>query len=251
MRGLHEAGHEAWLLALQGRKVLWTDGLEIFSRTTLGPEYFGRLGLSGTVHFKHFESGVRRFQSALHLPYLALFDSYRMADAAHHNLRGFDLIHERFNLLALGGTLASRKTGIPLVLEVNADLIEQRKFKGVPERGVRRLFAQWAIKICFSSAAKVICISADLRDHLHTRWGLESSKLAVLPCAADVEAFAPRTDASVLRQRLGLTKEPVVMWLGGFYPWHDLGLLLESFSLVLQRRPDARLVLVGDGQTRE
>ena len=29
-----------------------------------------------------------------------------------------------------------------------------------------------------------------------------------------------------------------------------LSLLLESFSLVLQRRPDARLVLVGDGQTR-
>jgi glycosyltransferase involved in cell wall biosynthesis len=40
------------------------------------------------------------------------------------------------------------------------------------------------------------------------------------------------------------------MWVGGFYPWHDLGLLLESFALILRRRPDARLVLVGDGQTR-
>jgi len=41
-----------------------------------------------------------------------------------------------------------------------------------------------------------------------------------------------------------------VMWVGGFYPWHDLGLLLESFALILQRRPDAKLVLVGDGQIR-
>jgi glycosyltransferase involved in cell wall biosynthesis len=40
------------------------------------------------------------------------------------------------------------------------------------------------------------------------------------------------------------------MWVGGFYPWHDLSLLLESFALILQQRPDARLVLVGDGQTR-
>ena len=40
------------------------------------------------------------------------------------------------------------------------------------------------------------------------------------------------------------------MWVGGFYPWHDLSLLLESFALILQRCPDARLVLVGDGQTR-
>jgi Glycosyltransferase len=38
--------------------------------------------------------------------------------------------------------------------------------------------------------------------------------------------------------------------VGGFYPWHDLSLLLESFALILQQRPDARLVLVGDGQTR-
>jgi glycosyltransferase involved in cell wall biosynthesis len=41
------------------------------------------------------------------------------------------------------------------------------------------------------------------------------------------------------------------MWVGGFYPWHDLDLLMESFALILKRRPDARLVLVGDGQTRQ
>jgi glycosyltransferase involved in cell wall biosynthesis len=40
------------------------------------------------------------------------------------------------------------------------------------------------------------------------------------------------------------------MWVGGFYPWHDLDLLLESFTLVLQKQPRARLVLVGEGQTR-
>ena len=118
------------------------------------------MGLSGTALFKRFESGVRRLQSELHLPYLALFDSYRMAEAGSINLKGFDLIHERFNLLALGGAWASRKLGIPFVLEVNADLLEQRKFKGIPERGLRRLFAIWATRMCFRTAAKIICISA-------------------------------------------------------------------------------------------
>jgi glycosyltransferase involved in cell wall biosynthesis len=41
------------------------------------------------------------------------------------------------------------------------------------------------------------------------------------------------------------------MWVGGFYPWHDLERLLQSFSQVLQAHPNARLVLVGDGQTRQ
>ena len=76
------------------------------------------------------------------------------------------------------------------------------------------------------------------------------SKLTVLPCAADVEAFKPNHNSRDVRNSLGLTTEPVVMWVGGFYPWHDLSLLLESFALILQRLPDARLVLVGDGQTR-
>jgi glycosyltransferase involved in cell wall biosynthesis len=65
-----------------------------------------------------------------------------------------------------------------------------------------------------------------------------------------VEAFKPDHDPGTARKSLGLTTEPVVMWVGGFYPWHDLSLLLESFALILQRRPDARLVLVGDGDTR-
>lgn len=186
----------------------------------------------------------------MHLPYLALFDSYRMSEAGYINLKGFELIHERFNLLALGGAWASRKLGIPFVLEVNADLLEQRKFKGTPEKGLRRLFAIWATKTAFNAAAKIICISSDLKDHLHRQWKVESHKLAVLPCAADVEAFKPDHKAEPVRRGLGLTNEPVIMWVGGFYPWHDLDLLLESFNQVLRKQPRARLVLVGEGQTR-
>ena len=250
IQGLQQAGHEVTLLALQGREVLCTKDLQVFKSDKLLANQYGQLRLSGTALFKRFESSVRRLQSGLHLPYLALFDSYRMAEAGSINLKGFDLIHERFNLLALGGAWASRKLGITFVLEVNADLLEQRKFKGIPERGLRRLFAVWATRMCFNAAAKIICISAGLKDHLSGTWNIEDSKLIVLPCAADVEAFRPNHQPELLRRNLGLTTEPVVIWVGGFYPWHDLDLLLKSFTLVLQRRPDAKLVLVGDGQTR-
>ena len=250
MRGLQQAGHEVTLLALQGRQVLCTKDLQVFKSDTRLASHYGQLGLSGAALFKWFESGIRRLQTILHFPYLALFDSYRMAEAGYINLKGYDLIHERFNLLSLGGAWASRKLGIPFVLEVNADLLEQRKFKGVPERGLRRLFAIWATRICFKNAAKIICISPRLKEHLNTKWNIDESRLTVLPIAADVEAFNPNYNSKTVRKSLGLTTEPVVMWVGGFYPWHDLSLLLESFAAVLQKRPDARLVLVGDGQTR-
>jgi len=159
--GLQQAGHEVALLALQGRQVLFTKDLQVFKSDKLQASHYGYMGLSGTAPFKRFESGVRRLQSELHLPYFALFDSYRMAGAGSINLKSFDLIHERHNLLALGGAWASKKLGIPFVLEVNADLLEQRKFKGTPERGLRRLFAEWATRMCFNAATKIICISED------------------------------------------------------------------------------------------
>jgi glycosyltransferase involved in cell wall biosynthesis len=251
IHGLQEAGHQVSLLALQGRQVLCTQDLEVFKSDQRLAGHFAQLGLSGTAIFKGFESGVRRVQSELRLPYLALFDSYRTAEAGYRNLKGFDLIHERFNLFALGGAWAGRRLGIPFVLEVNADLLEQRKFKGIPERGIRRLFAVWATRMCFKAAAQIICISAGLKDHLSRKWNIEGSKLTVLPCAADVHAFGSNHNARLVRRGLGLTTEPVVLWVGGFYPWHDLDLLLRSFILILQRYPSAKLVLVGDGQTRQ
>jgi glycosyltransferase involved in cell wall biosynthesis len=250
MRGLQRAGHKVSLLALQGRQVLFTPDLQVFKNDERTASQYGQLGVSKTVPFKLFESGIRRLQSELQLPYLALFDSYRMAEAAAINLKGYDLIHERFNLLALGGAWASKKLGIPFVLEVNADLLEQRRFKGIQERGLRRLFAIWATQKCFSTAAQIICISPRLKEHLKTKWNVEESKLNILPIAADVKSVKPNHNSETIRKNLGLTTEPVVMWVGGFYPWHDMSLLLESFALILRQRPDARLVLVGDGQTR-
>jgi glycosyltransferase involved in cell wall biosynthesis len=250
IRGLQQNGHEVTLLALQGRQVLCTKDLQAFKSETLPASEYGQLGVSGNTLFKRFESGVRRLQSELHLPYFGLFDSYRTAEAGYKNLKGFDLIHERFNLLSLGGAWASRKLGIPFVLEVNADLLEQRQFKGTPEKGLRRLFAVRATQLCFDAAAQIICISAGLKEHLKTKWNIDEGKLTVLPCAADVRAFKPDHASETVRKSLGLTTEPVVMWVGGFYPWHDLGLLLKSFTTILERHPAARLVLVGDGNTR-
>jgi glycosyltransferase involved in cell wall biosynthesis len=250
IRGLQQVGHKVTLLALQGRRVLCTEDLQAFKSDRLPASHYAGLGTSGTAWFRKFEGGVRRLQTTFHLPYLALFDSYRVSEAASIHLAGFELIHERFNLLALGGAWASRRLGIPFVLEVNADLLEQRKFKGIPERGLRRLYATWATRACFLSAAKIICISTDLKEHLLRRWKIAENKLAVLPCAADVAAFAPNENSTAVRQGLGLTTEPVVMWVGGYFPWHDIGLLLESFARVLRQRPNAKLILVGDGQTR-
>jgi hypothetical protein len=122
IHALQQAGHSVSLIALQGRHAICTKDIEAVRKASLANSHFGRLGLSDTVPYKFLESGVRRIQTELHLPYLALFDSHRMYEACCQNLSGYDLIHERYNLMALGGAIASRRLGIPYVLEVNADM---------------------------------------------------------------------------------------------------------------------------------
>lgn len=251
IRSLQQLGHRVSLVALQkGRRVLHTEDLKAVTSDQLQDCHFAKLGVTGTFPFKLFESGVRRVQAQSRLPYLGLFDSYRLYEASCKNLQGYDLIHERYNLLGVGGALASRRLGIPFVLETNADVIEQRVFRGTPDQGLRRLYAVWAARLCFNTAAKIICVSSELRGHLIRKWNIDPSKLAVLPCAADVEMFGQPYDSAAVRRRLGLRSEPVAMWVGGFYPWHDLDLLVDSFHRVLETIPTARLILVGDGPTR-
>ncbi|MGH2538033.1 MAG: glycosyltransferase family 4 protein [Candidatus Promineifilaceae bacterium] len=250
IRSLQQAGHWAALLALQGQQVIFTQDLRVFTGRSLPAGSFGKLGLSGNKAFKRLESGVRRLQSKLRTPYLALFDSYRIYDGCCQNLQSYDLIHERYNLLALGGALASKRLKIPYVLEVNADLLEERRAQGAAEHGVRGLFAVRSTRYCFNTAQRIISVSSQLKEHLVRTWKVDPAKITVLPNAANIEAFSRTYDAGPIRRQLSLTHEPVVMFVGGFYIWHDLPLLVRSFSKVIEKVPNARLVLVGDGRTR-
>ena len=58
---------------------------------------------------------------------------------------------------------------------------------------------------------------------------------------------ARTADPAALRARLGVGAGPVIGFTGGLDEWMEAGLLLEAWRLVRRSRPDARLVVVGDG----
>lgn len=250
LRGLQQRGHYSVLLGMANRRTVYTTDLDGVAKGQLSAEHFGKLGVSGSRPFQIIESGARRMQRELRLPYFALFDSYRMRDACTTNLKGFELMHERYNMLAIGGALAAKRTRIPFVLEVNADSLEQYDFQGVAVRGIQRAYAQWATRFVFHAATKIVCTNTELCVHLVRKWGIAPDKVVALPCAADTHIFAREYDREQARRDLGLTDEPVAMWVGRFYAWHNLDLLVDSFAEVVKQIPNAKLVLIGDGRTR-
>jgi glycosyltransferase involved in cell wall biosynthesis len=72
----------------------------------------------------------------------------------------------------------------------------------------------------------------------------------VVPIGVDVDYFA-KLDRHAALGRVGLEAgNRYVVFVGHFAPWVDFDTLLRAFAIVARERPDARFLLVGDGEQR-
>jgi glycosyltransferase involved in cell wall biosynthesis len=100
------------------------------------------------------------------------------------------------------------------------------------------------------TADKIICVSEATKRHFASRWSIDGNKIVVIANGVDTDKFGCGESLEAARNRLGLDDGPVVVFVGGFQPWHGLELLVEAFAGVVDKCPGARLVLVGDGPAR-
>jgi len=78
--------------------------------------------------------------------------------------------------------------------------------------------------------------------------GIPENKVTVIPNAVDIQSFEPggQPDA-VLKSQLGLHGASVIGFIGSFYAYEGLDLLLDALNGILAKRPDVRVLLVGGG----
>jgi len=78
--------------------------------------------------------------------------------------------------------------------------------------------------------------------------GIHERGITVIPNAVNVESFAYDAAPDVaLRAGLGLDSAFVIGFVGSFYAYEGLDLLLQALPLVLREVPSARVLLVGGG----
>lgn len=78
-----------------------------------------------------------------------------------------------------------------------------------------------------------------------------SERFFLLPNAVDVEKFRyNETVRREYRQTLGIEDKLVVGHVGRFHEAKNHGFLLESFAKLRKQQPEARLLVVGDGELR-
>lgn len=206
---------------------------------------------SGSRWFEIARKCSWRIQLWLGIPYLNVFTSLRHFDAFLQCLPGHHIVYERNGLYMDGAARACKRLGLPYVLFVDADEIMEHDYMGEPITGILRWRASRMFQFNLDAADCVICVSEQSKKHLIAAWHVPSEKVAVFPNGVDIERFRPHPETRAqVRDQLGVSDNPMIIFVGSFYPWHDVATLLAAFAQVLATYPDARLVLVGDGTQR-
>lgn len=160
-----------------------------------------------------------------------------------------DILHAHSPVLnAIPALRVGRRLGLPVVYEIRAFWEDAAVDHGTTTEGslryrMTRALETWALRRV--DQATTIC--EGLRADIAAR-GIPAEKVTVIPNAVDIESFDPGGDPDeALKERLGLSSCTLIGFIGSFYAYEGLDLLLEAFPQILGRLPDVRLLLVGGG----
>nr|WP_315201402.1 TIGR04063 family PEP-CTERM/XrtA system glycosyltransferase [uncultured Albidiferax sp.] len=160
-----------------------------------------------------------------------------------------DILHAHSPVLnAMPALRVGKRLGIPVVYEVRAFWEDAAVDHGTTAEGslryrlTRRLETR-ALKL----ASHIFTICEGLRSDIVAR-GIPASKVTVIPNAVDVDSFdVGGVPDMALKARLGLADCKVVGFIGSFYAYEGLDLLLAALPQILTKEPQVRLLLVGGG----
>lgn len=148
----------------------------------------------------------------------------------------------------LAGLKACRKLGIPLVYEIRTLWEEAGVVAGKFRSGsMRYKIYRYLENIVLKRADVVVVICENLKETVLKRQ-IEEDKLFVVPNGVDTNKFIPKEKDEKLCKKYGLSGELVLGFIGSFFKFEGLTVLIQSFAKVCERNRNVKLLLVGDGE---
>lgn len=152
-----------------------------------------------------------------------------------------DVLYERYNLFLLAGLLLRKRSGLPMLLEVNAPLAAERSSSG---RLQMKSLARLCERTLWRGADAVLpvteVLAADVRRARGTHCGVH-----VIANGAHLERPVDTGATAAMRERLDLPPGAVILGFVGFVrEWHGVGWAVDALP---QLAPEVILLIVGDG----
>jgi glycosyltransferase involved in cell wall biosynthesis len=156
-----------------------------------------------------------------------------------------DVIYERFSLLLFAGIWARRLCGVPLLLEINAPLFEERaRNDGLKLAGLGR----WAQRMLWNNADMALPVTEVLAGMVRD-YGVPAARIAVIPNGINPARFDGAPHNAEAKRALGL--DGLVLGFTGFIRgWNAVDRIVDVVAAHGERL-GLRALVVGDGPARE
>ena len=169
----------------------------------------------------------------------------RVAGMLIRERRNYQLVYFLMQGLHLAAGLpVARFLGKPILMKIGGSGVIPLMTRSPSGRLELRWLRKWA--------HRVMILNEGMREEA-LREGFAPDQLLWMPNPVDTGEFAPCDDQERLRlrERFGIPPEaPVVLYCGRLAPEKALPSLIAAFALVARRKPEAMLLLVGDGPLR-
>ena len=175
----------------------------------------------------------------------------RMASAVEalcHKWRP-DILHAHSPALCgMAGLKVARKLGLPLVYEIRAFWEDAAVENRVSKTGSAKYRLTRALENqVIAGADALVTICDGLKQDLVAR-GVGPERITIMPNGVDLSLFGGSVSRDpALAAKIGLRDRPVIGFIGSFYDYEGLDLLIAAMPDLLARQPDAQLLLVGGG----
>ncbi len=243
---LHSGYTFRTLSLLREQRALGWDTVHLTS-----PKHTASLALEETVDGWHFHrtppaSGARQLPG---LGEIALMKHLTTRLEVVARATRPDVLHAHSPVLnAIPALRVGRQLGIPVVYEVRAFWEDAAVDHGTTTEGSLRYRLTRRLEThALRHARHVFTICEGLRADIVAR-GIPADRVTVIPNAVDIAAFTVgRPPDAALKASLGLAGNEVVGFIGSFYAYEGLDLLIDALPRLLQQRPNVKLLLVGGG----
>ena len=157
-----------------------------------------------------------------------------------------DVIYERYNLFLLSGVMLKSRTRLPLLLEINAPLADERQRFG--EGLALPRLAHWAERWVWRGADVALPVTAVLAAQVRAR-GVSAERVVVIHNGINETHFATAPSVADAKARLGWADALVLGFTGFVRDWHGVDRVLHWLASA-DAPAHARLLVVGDGPAR-
>lgn len=160
-----------------------------------------------------------------------------------------DVLHAHSPALnAIAALRVGRRLGIPVVYEVRAFWEDAAVDHGTSsEGGLRYRLTRAMETYALKRVDAVTTICEGLRADIAAR-GVPLAKMTVIPNAVNIDDFTQGQPADpALARELGLEGKTLLGFIGSFYAYEGLPVLLRALPALLAGNPEVRLLLVGGG----